>query len=412
VKINDIITEGDSLGLMVAKMQQKQMARDWNKLSTKEKLAQLKKDQEAADKRRKQYSGDEVDEGKSPHKKGTKKYKKHMAAMHAEDKRPSYVVSTKSKPKKSNPTTGASSKHPYQNKLVGEADEPKRDTSARAKLDHSLRSQGHQVQKDRKKAAKRGEVKHKGRYEESFEDNEKRRAKARADWAAGKYNKDGSRKVPGKKSGEVKHKGRIEEGPLVLNKDSDLRSMLDILLKGWLSQGDKNDSEYAELLKALGYRMERDGQRTTIVKEGSMRDCPCCAGGKSSCSHGKEVCGTCSGKGQVPADFETDEFPLEEKGLAKAAGAAALIAALGMAMPSGKDTPLGMELAKAANSGDPVAAYHLDNIDTYIDADDQRTLVNLCIAYIEDSDREDVKAYLAKKANKPDSILKQIGWNK
>jgi len=83
-----------------------------------------------------------------------------------------------------------------------------------------------------------------------------------------------------------------------------------------------------------------------------------------------------------------------------------------MAMPSGKDTPLGMELAKAANSGDPVAAYHLDNIDTYIDADDQRTLVNLRIAYIEDSDREDVKAYLAKKANKPDSILKQIGWNK
>ena len=27
--------------------------------------------------------GKDVDEGKSPHKKGTKKYKKHMAAMHA-----------------------------------------------------------------------------------------------------------------------------------------------------------------------------------------------------------------------------------------------------------------------------------------------------------------------------------------
>ena len=30
------------------------------------------------------YEKNKVDEGKSPHKKGTAKYKKHMAAMHAE----------------------------------------------------------------------------------------------------------------------------------------------------------------------------------------------------------------------------------------------------------------------------------------------------------------------------------------
>jgi len=32
---------------------------------------------------RQRAKGKDVDEGKSPHKKGTKKYKKHMAAMHA-----------------------------------------------------------------------------------------------------------------------------------------------------------------------------------------------------------------------------------------------------------------------------------------------------------------------------------------
>jgi hypothetical protein len=38
------------------------------------------------------------------------------------DKRPGYVVSTKDKPKKIKPTTGGSSDHPYQGKLVGEAE--------------------------------------------------------------------------------------------------------------------------------------------------------------------------------------------------------------------------------------------------------------------------------------------------
>ena len=35
-----------------------------------------------------------------------------------------------------------------------------------------------------------------------------------------------------------------------------------------------------------------------------------------------------------------------------------------------------------------------------MDASDQRTMINLKIAYIDDSPREDVKAYLAKKAGK------------
>jgi hypothetical protein len=37
-------------------------------------------------------------------------------------------------------------------------------------------------------------------------------------------------------------------------------------------------------------------------------------------------------------------------------------------------------------------------MDLYVEADDQRTLVNLKIRYLEDSDREDVHDYLAKKA--------------
>ena len=149
MKLKDILVEGDSLGLMIAKMQQKQTARDWNKLSTKEKLAQLKKEREDADKRRKEYFGDETVE-------------------EVKDKRPSYVVTTKDKPKKVKPSTGGSSPHPYQGKLVGatEAEEPNTNTSSREKLNRSLVAQGHRVEKDRKKAAKRGEVKHKGQIEE------------------------------------------------------------------------------------------------------------------------------------------------------------------------------------------------------------------------------------------------------
>ena len=107
-------------------------------------------------------------------------------------------------------------------KKTSEAEEPKADTSARAKLDHSLRAQGHKVEKDRKKAAKRGEVKHKGRP--------------------------------------------LDEGPLVLSRPSDLPRILDSILDGWKS-GDHTDEEYAELFKALGYKMDKKGDRTVLVKE-------------------------------------------------------------------------------------------------------------------------------------------------
>ena len=101
-----------------------------------------------------------------------------------------------------------------------EAEEPK-DVSARAKLDHSLRAQGHKVVPDKKKELKKG---------------------------------------------KVKHKGQVHEGPLVITKDSDLNNMLDTFLNSW--KGNKHsDDEYAELLKALGYRLEKDGQRSVITKE-------------------------------------------------------------------------------------------------------------------------------------------------
>lgn len=138
-------------------------------------------------------------------------------------------VRTTQKTKKQKPSNGHESPHPMRGKLVGEADEPKTDSSARAKLDHSLRAQGHKVEKDRKKAIKKGEIKHKkSLYQEMID---------------------------------------LEEGPLVLNRESDLRGMLDTLLKSWLSQGDHTEEEYKKLLKALGYQMKKDGQRTTLVKE-------------------------------------------------------------------------------------------------------------------------------------------------
>ena len=202
------------------------------------------------------------------------------------------VRSKDSKPKVSKPNPGNESPHPMRGKLVGEADEPKTDKSARAKLDLNLRDRGHKVEPDKKKALKKGEFKHrKSLYQEMID---------------------------------------LEEGPLVLTRDSDLIRMLDTLLKNWLSKGDHSDEEYEKLLKALGYRMEKDGQRTTLVKEAAMRDCPCCDGGKGACSHGKVKCGTCNGTGKVPADFETEEFPLEEApgAIRKGLAAVAIIASL------------------------------------------------------------------------------------
>ena len=68
---------------------------------------------------------------------------------------------------------------------------------------------------------------------------------------------------------------------------------------------------------------------------------------------------------------------------------------LGALMPSAEDSPLGKELQAAAQAGDAVAAYHLNNLDLYADEGMARTLVNLKIAYIDDSPREDVKAFLS-----------------
>lgn len=151
-------------------------------------------------------------------------------------------------------------------------------------------------------------------------------------------------------------KSQLDEGPLVLHGISGVNGMLDRFLDTWKSEN-HSEEEYAELLKVLGKHIEFDGNRNIITN-------------------------------------------LEEGNIGKAVGALALIAALGYAMPSAKDSPLGKELAQAAQQGDAVAEYHLDNLDLYMDASDQRTMINLKIAYIDDSPREDVKAYLAKKAGK------------
>ena len=80
------------------------------------------------------------------------------------------VKASEKKPSIVKPTKSNQSKHPYQGRLVGsaydkysEAEEPKDNTPARTKLDHSLRAQGHKVEKDRKKEFKKGAVKHKGK---------------------------------------------------------------------------------------------------------------------------------------------------------------------------------------------------------------------------------------------------------
>lgn len=136
-------------------------------------------------------------------------------------------VRTTQKPKKHKPVTGHQSPHPMQGKLVGEADEPK-DKSARAKLDLNLRDRGHKVEPDKKKALKKGNVKHKGRLYD--------------------------------------HLLSLEEGPIVVNRPSDLMRMLDTLLQGWKSKN-HSDEEFAQLLKALGYKMNKQGDRTELVKE-------------------------------------------------------------------------------------------------------------------------------------------------
>tara|TARA_Y100000389_G_C17456308_1_gene518423 strand:- start:1563 stop:2285 length:723 start_codon:yes stop_codon:yes gene_type:complete len=152
-------------------------------------------------------------------------------------------------------------------------------------------------------------------------------------------------------------KDRMTEGPLVLQGMSGVNSMLDRFLDAWKSKN-PTEEDYAELMKVLGKNIEFGDNKRVVLTD------------------------------------------LDEGNVGKAVGALALIAALGYAMPSAKDSPLGKELAQAAQQGDAVAEYHLDNLDLYMDASDQRTMINLKIAYIDDSPREDVKAYLAKKAGK------------
>lgn len=152
---------------------------------------------------------------------------------------------------------------------------------------------------------------------------------------------------------------QMNEGPLVLQGKHGVNGMIDRFIDTWKSKN-PSEEEYADLMKVLGKHIEfQDGKRVVLT------------------------------------DLEEGNGNIR-----KAMGAAALIAALGLSMPSAKDTPLGKELSQAASAGDEVAAYHLKNMDLYVEANDQRTLVNLKIKYLEDSDRDDVEAYLAKKAGK------------
>ena len=65
----------------------------------------------------------------------------------------------------------------------------------------------------------------------------------------------------------------LQEGPLVLNRPSDVLRMLDTLLAGWKSK-DHSDEEMAQLLKALGYKMDKKGDRTVLVQEDDLDEAP------------------------------------------------------------------------------------------------------------------------------------------
>ena len=67
------------------------------------------------------FSKKKKTEGKSPHKKGTAKYKKHMAAMHAESeyKHADHAKGSDPMPKKSKVSRSGETKHPLRGKLVG-----------------------------------------------------------------------------------------------------------------------------------------------------------------------------------------------------------------------------------------------------------------------------------------------------
>jgi len=156
------------------------------------------------------------------------------------------------KPKLVKPNKGNESPHPMRGKLVGEA-VPYRKSVQKDLDDRIWNSKG--PAGDDSSDTESDDVKRERRWKDTV--------KTKAEEGKSPHKK-GSAKY--KKHMAAMHAG-LNEGPLVLNRDSDLRAMLDTLLQSWLSKGDKSDNEYAELLKALGYRMERDGQRTTLVKE-------------------------------------------------------------------------------------------------------------------------------------------------
>jgi len=56
------------------------------------------------------------------------------------------------------------------------------------------------------------------------------------------------------------------------------------------------------------------GMYEATIKES---DCPCCNGGRGTCSHGKEVCGTCGGSGKVQESVYDEEL---EKGFEEMMG--------------------------------------------------------------------------------------------
>ena len=74
----------------------------------------------------------------------------------------------------------------------------------------------------------------------------------------------------------------------------------------------------------------------------------------------------------IIADANSQEDPEnnmnEARGdIRKGLGALAVLAALGLSMPSTQDTPLGKAMQAAADQGDPVATKHLSKLDFYAD---------------------------------------------
>lgn len=105
----------------------------------------------------------------------------------------------------------------------------------------------------------------------------------------------------------------------------------------------------------------------------------------------------------VGSDQSQHELDEARGDIRKGLGVAALIAALGMSMPSANDTPLGKAMAKAAAAGDPVAAKHLDNLDFYAD-NNSAMLIKLSNKYLKGQDVQIPEAEYQGKSvelNKP-----------